>query len=323
MKLEDIGFYTLENARAKNVSEKSPLWRCELILTDRCNFKCPYCRGVDPQFQGDMTLEKAKEIVSLWASEGLKNIRFSGGEPTVWKGLPELIFFTKEKGIQRIAISTNGYASLDFYKKLIDCGVNDISISLDACCSGTGDKMAGGIPGAWKKVTDNIRSLSKLTYVTVGVVLTDDNLSELEKTIEFASDDLGVADIRIISAAQIDCHLGNVSVRSEILERHPILKYRVSNFRTGKKVRSISEKDNHHCPLVLDDMAVLGGKHFPCIIYLREQGYPIGSMDENFRQQRLAWYKNHDCFEDSICRKNCLDVCVDYNNKVRELKQRK
>ncbi len=319
MKLEDIGFYTLSDDRAKNVSEKTPLWRCELILSDRCNFNCPYCRGIKKEHQGDMSLDRAKEIVSLWASEGLKNIRLSGGEPTIWRGLLELVPFIKGKGINRIAISTNGYASLSFYKKLIQAGVNDFSISLDACCSGTGDHMAGDIPGAWNKVTNNIRDLSKLVYVTVGVVLTDTNLEELEKTIEFASDDLGVSDIRVISAAQSNRHLGEIKVRSDILEKHPILKYRVNNFKIGKKVRGISEQDNHRCPLVLDDMAVLDGKHFPCIIYLREQGNPIGDIDSSVRLKRLNWYKNHNTFEDQICRKNCLDVCVDYNNKVKEL----
>lgn len=76
MKLENIGFYTLEDARAKNLSLKSPLWRCELILTDACNFRCPYCRGLEKNIKGKIPLEKAKRIVKLWASDGLQNIRF-------------------------------------------------------------------------------------------------------------------------------------------------------------------------------------------------------------------------------------------------------
>lgn len=46
MKLEDIGFYTLSDARALSASEYSPLMRCELIVTSRCNFrkKCRYSR---------------------------------------------------------------------------------------------------------------------------------------------------------------------------------------------------------------------------------------------------------------------------------------
>ena len=42
-RLEDIGFYTLSDYRASQCSASSPLWRCELLLTDRCNFHCPYC----------------------------------------------------------------------------------------------------------------------------------------------------------------------------------------------------------------------------------------------------------------------------------------
>jgi len=96
-KLEDIGFYTLEDGRAKNTSISSPLWRCELLLTSRCNFKCPYCRGVKDDFSGDLSLGDAKHVVDLWADGGLRNVRFSGGEPTVWKPLPELIKYTASK----------------------------------------------------------------------------------------------------------------------------------------------------------------------------------------------------------------------------------
>lgn len=39
--LENIGFYTLSDYRASQCSVSSPLWRCELILTDRCNYHCP------------------------------------------------------------------------------------------------------------------------------------------------------------------------------------------------------------------------------------------------------------------------------------------
>lgn len=48
MKLEEIGFYTLSDNRALNVSAWSPMMRCELVLTDRCNFRRPYCRGLPP-----------------------------------------------------------------------------------------------------------------------------------------------------------------------------------------------------------------------------------------------------------------------------------
>jgi len=34
------------------------------------------------------------------------------------------------------------------------------------------------------------------------------------------------------------------------------------------------------------------------------------------RAERLHWLKNHQPCKDSICKNNCLDVCVDYNKKA-------
>ena len=69
--------------------------------------------------------------------------------------------YTKEKcsEIKHIAISTNGYSDIQLYKELISLGVNDFSISLDACCSSVGDMMAGNIKGSWNKVIKNIKEL--------------------------------------------------------------------------------------------------------------------------------------------------------------------
>jgi molybdenum cofactor biosynthesis enzyme MoaA len=320
-----IGFYTLSNERVKQVNPNSPFWRCEIILTDACNFKCPYCRGVDKEHQGNMAYLEAKRVVDYWADSGLKNVRFSGGEPTVWNNLLELVKHTKSRNVERIALSTNGSASLEYYKELIDAGVNDLSISLDACCASTGDMMAGNIEGSWQIVVDNIKELSKLTYVTVGVVLTEDNIDEFNEIIEFSAHELGVSDIRVISAAQWNEDFAqkvkSLMVDEEILKYNPILKYRLENFKKGRNVRGLKETDSKRCGLVIDDMAVLKGDHYPCIIYLREGGAPIGKVTENTRKERIDWFNRTNTHKNPICKKNCLDVCIDYNNKFEELNE--
>lgn len=323
MKLEDIGFYTLKDSRAETSSHLSPLWRCELILTDACNFNCPYCRELRDDCQGSMPVDEAKRIVLEWTKAGLRNIRFSGGEPTLYKGLVDLVKLAKANDVERIAISTNGSAPFVKYKELFEAGANDFSISLDACCSVVGDNMAGGIEGSWDIVVENIKALSKLTYVTVGVVLTRDNIKSVLDIVRFAHG-LGVADIRVIPAAQLSKTLGEEFIASavdqHIIESHPILRYRMENVGKGLPVRGLSDKDNRHCPLVLDDMAVAGGYHFPCIIYLRERGQPIGKMTdiEAVRLERKEWAENHDCKKDFICRSNCLEVCAAYNVRWKE-----
>lgn len=316
--LEKIGFYTLSDARVKQACNSSPLWRCEVLLTDACNFKCPYCRGIRPDFKGTMSPFNALKLVDIWARDGLKNIRFSGGEPTVYLTLPELVSFAKTSGIERIAISTNGSASLEYYKDLIERGVNDMSISLDACCSSTGERMAGGVEGSWERVVSNIKALAPLCYITLGMVFDETTVDTVEDVVKFGSS-LGVADIRVITAAQYNESMERLKeISPVILKKHPILTYRVENFKTGRNVRGITEYDNHKCALVLDDMAVVGDSHFPCIIYLREGGNPIGKVGPTMRVERERWFERHDSSLDPICSKNCLDVCVDYNNRYRD-----
>jgi len=216
---------------------------------------------------------------------------------------------------------------MNLEKKLIDAGVNDFSVSLDSCCAETGDKMAWDKPSAWKKVVENIKFLFKVSYVTVGVVFTPENVNEFKDLVEFA-DSLGVADIRILSSAQWNQEFYDMKFSDVLLERHPILKYRMSHFSGHRHVRGIKETDSNTCQLMLDDMAILNGFHFPCIIYMREQGMPIGKIDynltpekaiEKIRKERLDWVKNNNTHTNLICKKNCLDVCIDFNNRVHEL----
>ena len=324
MKLDDIGFYTLTDKRAKETNVDSQMKRCEMIITEYCNFNCPYCRGLDSEIYGNrkikqLSKDEIKRNIDLWCeNEPLENIRFSGGEPTLHKNIVEIVAYAKTKGIKRIAISTNGSNKIELYEDLIKAGCNDFSISLDANCSSDGNMMTGYIKGSWNIVVKNIELISKLTYVTVGVVLTPENIEKTIDIIEFAHN-LGVADIRIISAAQWNKPIPKLNeVKTEIRKAHSILDYRIKHFAEGRNVRGINKTDANKCALVLDDSVIAGDYHFPCVIYMREQGKPIGKISKNMRQERKIWFDNHNCKKDDICRNNCLDVCIDYNNKYEE-----
>ena len=190
--------------------------------------------------------------------------------------------------------------------------VNDFSVSLDACCAADGDRMSGS-KGLWGRTVQTIRLLSEQTYVTVGVVLTEDNIAQASEIVAFAAE-LGVSDIRVIPAAQHSAVLPSVEVAPELLERFPILRYRLDNLNHGRQVRGLSESDSRRCGLAVDDLAVCGSEHYPCIIYLREGGAPIGDITGDVRAQRAEWAETHCTHTDPICSRNCLDVCVAYNN---------
>ena len=316
MKLEDIGFYTLEDERAITANRFSPLHRCELILTDSCNFNCPYCRPMRDDCVGTMPFATAVGVLDKWLQHELRNVRFSGGEPTLYRDLDQLVAYCKAFGTKRIAISTNGSAPTAVYNKLLLAGVTDFSVSFDACCSSTAESMSGQAAD-FRTICDNIEWLASRTYTTVGVVLNDKNQKEAAEIIALAHS-LGVADIRIITAAQYGKYLKYYEIPKGVLAAHPILKYRLQRTWEGEPIRGIREKDTKKCPLVLDDMAIAGKYHFPCIIYFRERGNPIGKIDQSIdkiRDERARWFESHDTCLDAICAHNCLDVCVAYNNK--------
>lgn len=312
--LDKIGFYTLSDERAKNASGTSPMMRCEMILTNRCNFKCPYCRGLSGNSNRVLTWDEIKLGLDCWIKDGLQNVRFSGGEPTLHKNLIDAVELCMTGGVKRIAVSSNGSLPTAMYNKLLAAGVNDFSISLDACCASDGDIMAG-VSGKWEKVISNIKYLASKCYVSVGVVVTNENIEKVCKTVLFAHG-LGVADIRVIPAAQFTRENSRslAEIPDSILDAHPILKYRVNRTLLGHSVRGISKTDCHKCHLVLDDSVIAGDSHFPCVIYMREKGNPIGKVSAGMRQDRIDWSNNHNCYDDAICRNNCLDVCIEYNN---------
>lgn len=313
-----IGFYTLSDARARRVAEPNglsnspPLARCEILLGARCNLRCGYCRGVGGP---DADPSEVARTIDAWISDGLQAVRFSGGEPTLWPQLVEAVA-KASKRIPRVAISTNGSAPWSVYQKLLDAGANDFSVSLDACCAADGDTMAG-VRGQWGEVVENIRRLAAQTYTTVGIVLTEQNVAKLADTVRLAAG-LGVADIRVIPAAQHGARLPVGPLPIDEPGRFPILRWRWARLQQGANVRGIGASDSKWCSLVRDDMAVMGGKHYPCIIYLREGGKPIGDVGPFMRLQRTTWSVSHRCDLDPICSNNCLDFCVQHNNRVEK-----
>src|ERR1700733_6877575 len=63
-----------------------------LSVTDRCNYRCVYCRtGTDGAQYDDLPLDMYVRMIRLLVSLGVEKIRFTGGEPLLRKGLPGLI----------------------------------------------------------------------------------------------------------------------------------------------------------------------------------------------------------------------------------------
>lgn len=319
--LDNIGFYTLRDERARTCSTTSPMTRACFMITGRCNFSCPYCNG--PACNRDFTVEQVGLLLVDLAQHGLGAVRFTGGEPTLHRGLPEMVRIARTLGIPKIAVSTNGSARPELYRTLVEAGVNDFSISADCQDLELAVKLSGK-EGAWERVKSNIRMLSGLTYVNIGTTITADNLDRIPETLQFLGD-LGVADIKLATATQFQREIPVEvldRINPDLLARMPVLRYRVEHYREGRPVRGLVEgRDSHHCWWVQDDIVLTPDGHYPCIVYPREKGVPIGPLGSvrEMRETRLAWAKAGDTHTDAICRPYCMDIFADCNRRIEDL----
>jgi cyclic pyranopterin phosphate synthase len=120
---------------------KRPLRDLRISVTDRCNFRCRYCMPSEI-FDNDYPFLMKKELLSfeeivhfthLFVSLGVKKIRITGGEPLLRPNLPQLIKdLQRIKGIEDIALTTNGVLLPRYAKDLKDAGLKRITISLDS-----------------------------------------------------------------------------------------------------------------------------------------------------------------------------------------------
>lgn len=107
-----------------------------ISLTDRCNLRCVYCmpeKGVVSIPHEDiLRLEEFERVISVASRLGIKHIRFTGGEPTVRKGLVGLVERTALiPGIESIALTTNATLLAGIAKDLKRAGLSRVNISLD------------------------------------------------------------------------------------------------------------------------------------------------------------------------------------------------
>jgi len=109
-----------------------------ISITDRCNYKCVYCRsGNDgPQFP-DMAIAEYLRMARIFVGLGITKVRLTGGEPLLRRGIVEMV---RELGKMRtqdgerldIAITTNGHMLAELAQPLADAGLSRVTVSMDA-----------------------------------------------------------------------------------------------------------------------------------------------------------------------------------------------
>jgi GTP 3',8-cyclase len=113
-----------------------PITYLRISVTDKCNLRCIYCmpEGGLPWLRRDeiLTYEEIAALVRAAASAGVRTIRLTGGEPLVRRNLSRLVeAISAVRGIEDIALSTNGLLLHEQLADLVAAGLRRINFSLD------------------------------------------------------------------------------------------------------------------------------------------------------------------------------------------------
>ncbi|MBS1119592.1 MAG: molybdenum cofactor biosynthesis protein [Deltaproteobacteria bacterium] len=108
-------------------------------VTDRCNYRCTYCM---PEDLGDelafeprsavLTFEELGRVIGVFARLGVRKVRLTGGEPTIRKGIVELVGRVAAiPGIEQVVMTTNGHLLAGLAGPLAAAGLQAVNVSLD------------------------------------------------------------------------------------------------------------------------------------------------------------------------------------------------
>lgn len=107
-----------------------------ISVTDLCNLRCVYCMppgGTELSRKEEiLSFEEILKIIKHGVRLGINKIRITGGEPLVRKGITSLVrHIIGIKGIDDIAMTTNGVFLKEFATELKSSGLSRLNISLD------------------------------------------------------------------------------------------------------------------------------------------------------------------------------------------------
>ena len=131
---------------------KRPLQDIRISVTDRCNFRCPYCMpseifGERYQFlpkEEILSFEEITRLTKILVGFGVNKIRITGGEPLLRTDLHKLIKQLSEiDNALDITLTTNGFLLKDNAELLKDSGLKRITVSLDSLADDVFRKMNG------------------------------------------------------------------------------------------------------------------------------------------------------------------------------------
>lgn len=219
-----------------------------ISVTDRCNFRCVYCRSANPENHLAehklLSWAELERLARILVGLGIRKVRVTGGEPLVRTGVEAFISALRAMGIQDLSLTTNGQLLAERCDRLVAAGLKRINISLDSLDRAKFEKITR--TRSFDRVMAGIDAAqaSSLRPVKVNAVLVrGTNDDEVERFAEFARErDLIMRFIEFMPldadrAWKRDLMVPAAEVKRRIEARWPLVPVPHERSETARKYR--------------------------------------------------------------------------------------
>jgi len=158
----------------------------KIRLTGKCNCDCDMC--TIKHRKADLDFLKVKKVIQQARLLNLDVINFTGGEPTIYPQLYELMDYVKQEGM-KLSLSTNGVFNKKVCQHIIKFA-DSIDISLDSYQGQVHDRIRGA-KGGFDKAISNIKLIKKSgKFLHVNVTVRPDNYLSIHRMVPLLSEDI-------------------------------------------------------------------------------------------------------------------------------------
>jgi cyclic pyranopterin phosphate synthase len=156
--------FSAQDARARLVDKFGrEITDLRLSITDRCNYKCVYCRTgkVGAQYP-ELALADYVRMARLFARLGIRKVRLTGGEPLLRHDVVELVgelagLRSRDGQPVEVALTTNGHLLAELARPLKEAGLRRVTVSMDAVEAERFARITR-VPGSYEAVLAGVRA---------------------------------------------------------------------------------------------------------------------------------------------------------------------
>lgn len=255
-----------------------PAAREDIPLLEACNFACGFCYR-EPWIP-KLTLDEVKQRIDAIANERQHSgIALSGGEPTLWGDLAEVIRYAHSRNIADVQLHSNGWKAADaaYARVLADAGLSSAMISLHSHHADKFAKITGTKTEYFERTLSAIDNLRQSgVYVLLSHVINAINALDFPEYVSFVAERIPQAELFVF--------LVYPSVKGQ---RHPHLYPRLSEIRSAW-IDGLHRAETLGVKLTVDSLAgfplcmMVGFEHLSRYFWsLEQEAETSGEVDDH------------------------------------------